>query len=224
MQAEGAAIAAAVFASVSRAEHDEAATGTQEPGQGLPPDGQADRPKPRARKPKKRTFPGAESEEDALRMKAEAARIAAEVFASVPQVSWSTAVKSQMAMDIYGCRQIMCGSFRSISHGRSSARLGERLSWLRGACQMRGSTLHMTNNKREAMVLQSMEEAGDAEQQAKPKKMKRRREAESPADPEEALRLKAEAARIAAEVFAGAELADIDGAPEQEHTKVSAPS
>ena len=87
MQAEGAAIAAAVFASVSRAEHDEAATGTQEPGQGLPPDGQADRPKPRARKPKKRTFPGAESEEDALRMKAEAARIAAEVFASVPQVS-----------------------------------------------------------------------------------------------------------------------------------------
>ena len=85
MQAEGAAIAAAVFASVSRAEHEEAATGAEDLGQG--PDGQADKPKPRARKPKKRTFPGAESEEDALRMKAEAARIAAEVFASVPQVS-----------------------------------------------------------------------------------------------------------------------------------------
>ena len=85
-QAEGAAIAAAVFASVSRAEHDEAATGAEELRQGLT-NGQADKPKPRARKPKKRTFPGAESEEDALRMKAEAARIAAEVFASVPQVS-----------------------------------------------------------------------------------------------------------------------------------------
>ena len=73
------------------------------------------------------------------------------------------------------------------------------------------------------MMLQSAKEAGDAEQQAKPKKVKRRREAESPADPEEALRLKAEAARIAAEVFAGAEPAD-DDAPEQEPTKVSAPS
>ena len=85
VQAEGAAIAAAVFASVSRAEPEEAAAGAEELGPGLP-DGQADRPKPRARKPKKRVFPGAESEEDALRMKAEAARIAAEVFASVPQV------------------------------------------------------------------------------------------------------------------------------------------
>ena len=82
----------------------------------------------------------------------------------------------------------------------------------------------VTGNEHQAMVLQSMEEAGNAEQQAKPKKVKRRREAESPADPEEALRLKAEAARIAAEVFAGAELADDDGAPEQEPTKVSAPS
>ena len=91
MQAEGAAIAAAVFASVSRAGPEEAATGAEEPGQGLP-DGQADKLKPRARKPKKRSFPGAESEEDALRMKAEAARIAAEVFASVPQVSNCLAV------------------------------------------------------------------------------------------------------------------------------------
>ena len=81
----------------------------------------------------------------------------------------------------------------------------------------------MTSKKREAIWLQSTEEAGDAEQQAKPKKVKRRREAESPADPEEALRLKAEAARIAAEVFAGAEPAD-DDSPEQEPTKVSAPS
>ena len=87
MQAEGAAIAAAVFASVSRAEHDEAATRVEEPGQGLLPDGQADKPKPRARKPRKRVFPGADSEGDALRLKAAAARIAAEVFASVPQVS-----------------------------------------------------------------------------------------------------------------------------------------
>ncbi len=35
-----------------------------------------------------------------------------------------------------------------------------------------------------------------------PKKVKRRREPDAPLDPEEALRLKAEAARIAAEVFA----------------------
>ena len=81
----------------------------------------------------------------------------------------------------------------------------------------------MTSNKREAMVLQSTEEQGNAEQQAKPKKVKRRREAESPAYPEEALRLKAEAARIAAEVFASAEPAD-DDTSEQEPTKVSAPS
>ena len=89
---------------------------------------------------------------------------------------------------------------------------------------MGSSALCMTSNEREVMVLQSTGEAGDAEQQAKPKKVKRRREAESPADPEGALRLKAEAARIAAEVFAGAEPAEDDDAPEQEPTKVSAPS
>ena len=100
----------------------------------------------------------------------------------------------------------------------------EWLSWLREANLMGRSTSHMTRNNCQALVSQSVEEAGDAEQQAKPKKVKRRREAESPADPEEALRLKAEAARIAAEVFAGAELADDDDAPEQEPTKVSAPS
>ena len=81
----------------------------------------------------------------------------------------------------------------------------------------------MTSDEHEAIWLQSTEEAGHAEQQAKPKKVKRRREAESPADPEEALRLKAEAARIAAEVFAGAEPAEDDDAPEQEPTKVSMP-
>ena len=84
------------------------------------------------------------------------------------------------------------------------------------------SALHRTSSEDEAMALQSTEEPGDGEQQAKPKKVKRRREAESPADPAEALRLKAEAARIAAEVFAGAEPAD-DDAPEQEPTKVSTP-
>lgn len=51
------------------------------------------------------------------------------------------------------------------------------------------------------------DEQADPEQQAKlaKKASKRRREPEAPVDPEEALRLKAKAARIAAEVFANAE-------------------
>ena len=55
--------------------------------------------------------------------------------------------------------------------------------------------------------MQGGQDHSDAEHQADgpPKKVKRRRGPETPVDPEEALRLKAEAARIAAEVFASAE-------------------
>lgn len=60
------------------------------------------------------------------------------------------------------------------------------------------------HSHRIAFLLQSPNDDGDAEQLPKLKKVKRKREPELPADPEEALRLKAEAARIAAEVFASA--------------------
>ena len=55
--------------------------------------------------------------------------------------------------------------------------------------------------------MQGGQDHSDAEHQADgpPRKVKRRREPETPVDPEEALRLKAEAARIAAEVFASPE-------------------
>ena len=87
-QAEGAAIAAAVFASVSMAEAE------AEPDQALPdqsgaglPESEPARPRARSRKPKKKPDATPEDAEAALHMKAEAARIAAEAFASVPQAS-----------------------------------------------------------------------------------------------------------------------------------------
>ena len=65
-------------------------------------------------------------------------------------------------------------------------------------------------------LVQNPEEDGDLEHLPKPKKVKRRQEPELPMDPEEALRLKAEAASIAAEVFANAgSAAEI---PEEEGT------
>ena len=85
IQAEGAAIAAAVFASVSQAEPHQASPGQE--GHGLP-EGEPGRPRARARKPKRRADASPENAEDTLRMKAEAARIAAEAFAVIPQASW----------------------------------------------------------------------------------------------------------------------------------------
>ena len=82
VQAEGAAIAAAVFASVSQAAP--AAALPDQDGHALP-DGQPGRPKARVRKPKKKPDASPEEAEEALRMKAEAARIAAEAFAVAPQ-------------------------------------------------------------------------------------------------------------------------------------------
>ena len=63
----------------------------------------------------------------------------------------------------------------------------------------------------------------DADHQADrpPKKVKRRREPETPVDPEEALRLKAEAARIAAEVFASAEPASATHEGDEAPVKVT---
>lgn len=84
-QAEGAAIAAAVFASVSQTEPQQAGAGQE--GQGLP-GSEPGRPRARARKPKRRPDASPENAEDTLRIKAEAARIAAEVFAVIPQVCW----------------------------------------------------------------------------------------------------------------------------------------
>ncbi len=72
-----------------------------------------------------------------------------------------------------------------------------------------------------ALLLQSQDEDGDHEQLPKPKKVKRKREPEAPLDPEEALRLKAEAARIAAEVFASAGSAAEAPDEEGETTKAS---
>ena len=84
-QAEGAAIAAAVFASVSQAGPHQAAPGQE--GHELP-GSEPGWPRARARKPKRRPDASPEDAEDTLRMKAEAARIAAEAFAVIPQASW----------------------------------------------------------------------------------------------------------------------------------------
>ena len=73
-----------MFASVSQAEPHQAGAGQE--GQGLP-GSEPGRPRVRARKPKRRPDASPENAEDTLRIKAEAARIAAEVFAVIPQVS-----------------------------------------------------------------------------------------------------------------------------------------
>lgn len=87
-QAEGAAIAAAVFASVGRAEAEAQPDETlpDQDGPGLHGSEPA-RPRVRSRKPKRKPDATPEDAEAALHMKAEAARIAAEAFASVPQAS-----------------------------------------------------------------------------------------------------------------------------------------
>ena len=90
-QAEGAAIAAAVFASVSRAEPHHAAPGQE--GHELP-GSEPGRPRARARNPKRRADASPEDAEGTLRMKAEAARIAAEAFAVIPQASWRYSVSN----------------------------------------------------------------------------------------------------------------------------------
>jgi hypothetical protein len=82
VQAEGAAIAAAVFASVTQAAP--AAALVDQEGHALP-EGQPGRPKARIRRPKKRADASPEDAAEALCMKAEAARIAAEAFAIAPQ-------------------------------------------------------------------------------------------------------------------------------------------
>ena len=84
LQAEGAAIAAAVFASVRMAEAEPDQTLPDQDGPGLL-GGEPARPRARSRKPKKKSDATPEDAEAALHMKAEAARIAAEAFASVPQ-------------------------------------------------------------------------------------------------------------------------------------------